>query len=185
MTVIIGAARGGRVILGSDSLTLAGADKAIRTTPKVFRLGPLLIGVAGSPRVSDVLRYAGIPPFMDLDEDPHRQMVMAFVPWLRNIAGENGVLMSYEGQDVLQGHSNVLIGYRQEVFSVAYDFSTVTYACGYAAIGSAAPYALGAMHAVWNDAVCELEATVEAGLRAATAPCADVQAPFAYLELDV
>lgn len=184
MTVIAAVARDGKVLMGADSLTLFGSEKAIRTVPKIFRSGPLLIGVAGSPRVSDALRYEGPQPFMDVNQDAYKLMAQAFVPWLRETAKQAGLLMSHEGQDVLMGNSMLLIGYRGTVFTVSFDFSVVTYADGYTAIGSASAYALGAMHAVHNDEDWRPDAMLDAGLKAAVAFSTDAAPPFTVLELD-
>lgn len=186
MTVIVGVAREKTVVLGADSLTLFGSERAIRTVPKIFRLGPLLVGVAGSPRVSDVLRYAwlsGKPTVHDQETQSlaHDELVTLFVPWLRETAKTHGLLAVADGQDLLMGHSILLIGCRAGVFTVSPDFSVTTYADGYTAIGSAAEYALGAMHTVDGAAAREM---VNAGLAAAAWFSVDVAPPYAYLTLE-
>lgn len=183
MTVIVAAARGGKLAMGADSLTLTGSEKSIRTVPKVFQSGPLLIGVSGSPRISDAMRYAGPQPFMDMNRHPHELMVTAFIPWLRDLAKDHGLLMGYEGADVLLGHSHIIVGYRDAIFTIGYDFATVTHARGYAGIGSASSYALGAMHAAWPSAALTATQIVRYGLHAAVEFSADAEKPLTVLEM--
>src|SRR4051794_27739818 len=78
--------RGGVVTIGADSMANASCPYDLISSPKVFRVGDLIIGVSGSPRVTDIARYWFDPPAMDelraslRESNPHRWMVRVFVP---------------------------------------------------------------------------------------------------------
>ena len=57
MTCIAAVGEAEQVFMGGDSMLAAGWDARISAMPKVFRNGPLLIGVAGSLRMLQLLQY--------------------------------------------------------------------------------------------------------------------------------
>jgi hypothetical protein len=57
MTIIAGLIEGGIVYMGADSGGSDGCFICPRKDPKIFALPNFLFGVAGSPRVAQLLKY--------------------------------------------------------------------------------------------------------------------------------
>lgn len=178
MTVIIGLTNGEIALMGADSAAVSGWETERVALPKIFRLGPLLLGVAGKPRTADVLRYADVPDF-PLYESPHARMVRGFVPWFRALALEHGLTAQEEGQAVLAGQTSLMVLCNRELFTISPDFAVHTYAGGYTAIGVGAPYALGALYAAAaGQSGPMLPYAMQVALQAAGQFCNGVCAPF-------
>lgn len=182
MTVIVGWACHGRVVMGGDSAALSGWEVERIAVPKLFRLGPLLLGVAGSPRVADVLRYQkelAESMFSGHIGNPHRTLVLDFIPWLRSLADDFGLTMQENGETVLVGQSNVMVALAGKLFVIGAGFSVNSFLEGYTAIGVGAPYALGALY---TDPSNDMRVAIQRALEAAEKFCTGVAAPFTILE---
>ena len=85
MTAVAGLVHEGRVHLAADSAMTAGWALTISAHPKVFRVGPYVIGTSGSPRVAQLMRYA-----LDVPEplgDLHKFMATVFIDAVRHTEG--------------------------------------------------------------------------------------------------
>jgi hypothetical protein len=180
VTCIVGLEYGGRAYLGSDASCLAGWSVTTVHTPKVFRVGSHVIGVAGSPRLHDVMRLDFAPPEPNYrsPERLWRHMVTAFVPVLREQLAEAGHSRSAEGMESM-GESGFLVAVGGCVFLVDSDFQVGR---GYNAIGASCDVALGALWMLMKAAAWpNTESAVTMVLEAAAHHCAGVRPPFAVL----
>lgn len=180
MTCIVGIVDDhGTVYMGGDSVAIAGYDVTIRRTPKIFKKGNMLIGVAGYWRLAQVLQY-----LIELPEHPEHisdeeYIVAYFVELLREALKVTG----YARKDMEQEHhdSSVLIGYRGQLYEVEGNYQVMDAVKNYYAIGSGAPYALGSLYTSEGREPLE---RVKAALEAAEYFSGSVRSPFTYATLE-
>lgn len=177
MTCIVGMVDGGRVVIGGDSMGSAGCDYDLRANPKVARVGGLIIGVSGSPRVADVLHYWLDPPAVE--GDPMRWMVRVLVPVMQATFRANALPLESSEQFSWA----VLVAAGGRLFAVYDDWQVEETTTGYATIGCGGRIASGAVHALLTPGlVFEPREIVERALMAAEACDPHVRAPFVILE---
>lgn len=167
MSVIVAVvdAHGG-LWMGGDAACVDAAshDRMRLRAPELFRaVAPLrgsggtracdvLLGVAGSPRIGQVLRYDLALPTISESESPESYLTRSFVPAVRSALAEHGVLKTEGGSDRLDG-SVLLVGLRGRLFEVDNDLSWTESAEPFAAIGAGAAYVKGYLAATdWRMA---------------------------------
>ncbi len=104
MTAIVGLVQNGRVTIGGDlASTDSSFDSDLLASRKVFCNGPLVIGCAGSARVSQImhhaLQFSDLPEDIDFDE----WMVLTFVQGFRKAMRRYGSLIHSSGTDYTGG----------------------------------------------------------------------------------
>lgn len=142
MTCVVGVRQEGVVYIGADSLSSDRVEAQVRQDPKVFALGEFAIGFTSSWRMGQMLRYHFNPPTIPDDLDLHAYMVLHFVEELRTVAKKAAIT---EVQNSVESLGKFLVGIRGRLFCVEADFQVSEAVQDYAAVGSGAAYALGAM----------------------------------------
>jgi ATP-dependent protease HslVU (ClpYQ) peptidase subunit len=145
LTAIAAVVDGGKIWIGGDSaLSDTGThDLRVCVNQKIFKLGEMVLGVAGSPRVGDVLRFQLAVPKHPKRMDPARFMRTHFVEAVREILKKSGALTQQFGAEFMDAH--VLIGYRGRLFVMEDDLHIHEWTEDYAAIGSGGSVACGAL----------------------------------------
>ncbi len=146
MTCIVGLVHQGKVIIGADSQASKGyvVSTLAPSTPKVFRLGEMVIGVCGSLRTLQLLRFA-----LTLPSHPESRDVMAYIAVdVANAVREclKSAGNAKKDSDQENHESELLIAYRGRLYSLHSDYSVMEVADGYYAVGSGAELAMGALH---------------------------------------
>lgn len=91
MTCIVGIAQEGHVWLGGDSASVSGYRVHQVGEPKVFQNGRFLMGMAGSFRMGQLLRYSFHPPkFRENEQNWMEYMVNDFVDAARKLFHDKG-----------------------------------------------------------------------------------------------
>lgn len=144
MTCIVGITHRGTVYLGGDSAGVAGLSITVRADTKVFRVGPFVMGFAGSFRMGQLLHYAFEPPDPGDTKDLDGFMVTTFVDAVRQCLSTGGWLTKTDEQE--EG-GFFLVGIRGALFTIESDFQVGRAHDDYVAIGCGADLALGALHA--------------------------------------
>lgn len=144
MTVIIGLVHEGKTYMGADSAaTDASYGIMLRQDPKIERVGELLIGSSGSPRISQLVRKAfTVPDLPFRDDNLMRYMVTAFVDALRDLFKNEP---HEEGKTALD-ESAIMVGARGHLYCIYDDYQVEEVSNGYNAIGAASDIALGSLH---------------------------------------
>lgn len=180
MTCIAGLATpDGWVTMGADS---GGVDDhwnlVARADPKLFRMGPYLIGFTSSFRMGQLLQYGCVGrAFPSPPEDPgrlHGFLCTTFVDLVRQVFKDAGWARVKDSQE--QGGA-FLLGVHGRLFSVEEDFQVAESRAGYLAVGSGQACALGALHATRNLGLSAYD-RVAAALAAAEAHNIGVRGPF-------
>ena len=166
MTCIVGLVDDDVTYLGGDAAASrdGGWTQTIIANPKIFTIGngEFLLGVAGLPRLAQLMQYAFYPPAHDERlMTPTQYMVTAFVDAMRQAVWAGGIEIVHSGQEVVNGH--LLIAYRGGLFVVDEAFDIEEAAAPFHAIGSGAQAALGALYATqgrdsFERVTCALDA---------------------------
>jgi ATP-dependent protease HslVU (ClpYQ) peptidase subunit len=179
VTCVAGIAERGAVYLGGDAIAVAGYSMHTRDLPKVFTLGPFVIGCANSFRAADVVRYKFAPPTPQPKDDLHCYMATTFVDALRETYKAHGVAVIENSAEEVP--CEMLVGVRGTLFTVEDDFQVGVPRGGIAAVGCGGDVALGALYALGKRGTPKSRLTT--ALHAAEAFCAGVRAPFSYVTL--
>lgn len=134
----------GKVYMGGDSAGASGWLVRPLQNPKVFKVGPFIIGGTGSVRMSNVLQYHLKVQPQDGESD-HEYMVRQFAEAVRATLKEHGVAKI--DNNVEEG-GTFLVGYRGHLYWADSDFQITEHTDGYDACGCGQEFALGAMMAL-------------------------------------
>lgn len=186
MTCIVGIEADSRVFVGADSAYTDGQTQGLvsRDDGKLWRTGDYLLGVAGSPRVSNLLRFMELPPAPT--RGLFRHMVLVVVPLVRKALRSGGRMLKDRdvdpsGYGVGGGDASdgvLLVGVRGKVYTIHSDFQVCRARAGYDAIGSGGSVAMGALCAT---ADIEPKERVRIALTAAETHACGVKRPWRIL----
>ncbi len=189
MTCIAAVASGGKVYVGADSAGVSGLDLEARADEKVFALGHFLIGFAGSYRLGQLLRYTFAPPEHPTAMPTDLYMVTRFIGEVRKCLREGGHAKVTNEQE--EAGDSFIVGYRGGIYVVHSDYQVARPRVNWAAVGSGAQVAQGALWALhWAlaqqgpDRLADHNPRLllEIALQAAEAYNAGVRGPFLVLE---
>lgn len=173
MTCIAAWVEKGVITMGGDSAGVNDRqDLQLRKDTKVFQREGLLIGVSGSWRVCQELKYQYLPS-LDLTMGKHEWMVLRLLPWLRE----------YLNDEDLQ-RTELLVGLQGSLYHVYGGQQVSEVIEQYEACGCAAQVARGAFYTMREFGVGVLPDTmVTVALEAAERFCSGVRGPFTILEM--
>jgi ATP-dependent protease HslVU (ClpYQ) peptidase subunit len=177
MTCIVGIATPQGVFIGGDSAgTRDAGEVLIRKDAKVFKRQGWVFGYSGSYRLGQILQYemAGCA-FFQSSEDTHASLVLSFVPELQK------TLADLHLEPGAKKPWTIMCGVDVDgprLFVIHHDFSVAEYQDGYTAIGSGAPFALGAMRYAEQHGASGSERMLRGALDAATYFSPHVRYPF-------
>ena len=177
MTCIVGVEHAGGVLIGGDSLATAGWSSTLREDTKVFRIGSAVMGLTGSPREAQLLRYKLNIPEVDLS-DVDRYIATSFVDAVRQLYKENGWSKVENNKEA--GNGNFLLGIAGRLYGLYADFQFSRSRAGYLAVGCGAELARGSLHTTASLNLTPRE-RVRLALEASAAHNAGVEGPFTIL----
>ena len=175
----------GTIWMGGDAGVKCGESSLESNLPKVFIKGEFIIGVTGTSRVSQLIRYVLDPP--DVKGDVHRYMVTDFVRVLRDCMKEHGGECKNQEDDgpetIMDGR--VLVGCRGQLFQIDHGYGVTVTAVSYQAVGSAVVEARAAMFTVSRILSGPIpgERLVQSALDAAMEFDGNIRPPFTILKL--
>jgi hypothetical protein len=181
MTCIVGLVDNGNIIMGSDSLiSTNGWEVSLLAQPKIFRLGEMLIGVAGKLRLLQLVEHELKLPDIGNGESPMHYMISGFVPALMQLLEKAGFIEIESGTKRMDG--NLIIGFRGHLFTIAIDFAVQEDLHGYDVIGGCS-HALGSLYTSERAVGMTPKGRVMMALSAAECFDASIREPFHILEL--
>jgi ATP-dependent protease HslVU (ClpYQ) peptidase subunit len=159
MTTIVGLQGDGYCLIAGDtriaSIDSDGVPYQINTlkaeTSKIAVNGKYLIGTAGDLRAINLLTHTLTPPICPpnlkgkkLDEFVTNKLI----PAIRQMFEQNGYTTNEQNTNTNKAEhgSELLVAINQTIYLIDGDYSWFTDASGIYAIGTGAPYALGALH---------------------------------------
>lgn len=141
MTCIVAVKQGGKIIMAGDSAGVSGMDISIRKDPKVFKVGPFIIGFTSSFRIGQVLMDLKVPR-QKISQTDHQYMRTTFVNSVRNLMKETGCLKESES---IQEGGTFLVAYNEEIYRIESDFQVEVRYDNFNACGCGENYAIGAL----------------------------------------
>ena len=190
MTCIVALQHRGDIYVGGDSAGIDEDSSEIRTRAdeKVFvkccdsvRAQMMIIGFAGSFRVGQLLRYALEVPEHSKNKSDMEYLVVDLIDSIRSMQKDKGAMTKI---DELEEHdSEFIIGYKGEIYVIESDFQVGRPVENYAAVGSGAQAALGAMYATQNMKMSP-ENRVTLALSASAEYSPGVREPFSVIKLE-
>lgn len=184
MSCVIGFESNGVIYMGADSAGIDSSSLSIstRVDEKVFvaETNDFIMGFAGSFRVGQLLRYASDLPEQSNKKDDMAYMVTDFVDSIKNAQRDHGALR--RDSEIEEHDAEFLVGYKGKLYIIESDFQVCRPIENYAAIGSGAQVALGALYAL-RDSSISPQNKIQLALNAASEYCAGVRPPFVILKL--
>lgn len=178
MTCIVALRSGGKVFMGCDSAGVGGLSLQIRVDPKIYRVGPVLIGFTSSFRMGQLLGYSLKVP----DHDPRmaleKYMATDFVNAVRTCLKEGGFARKKEEEE---SGGIFLVAIEGRLFEIESDYQVGERVEPFAACGCGVDLALGSLFT--TDESIEPKRRLELALLAAEAFSAGVRKPFVFQEL--
>lgn len=171
MTCIVGVEHDGGVTIGADSAAVGEMRITPRHDPKVFRVGPYLIGFTESFRMGQLLRFSLDVPEQTSTVSDFEHLCTVFVDSVRQCFREGGIARDDHGEE---SGGVFLIGYRGALYCVDEDYHVGRSLLGYEAIGCGADFALGSM----ATSTGAPRRRIARALEAATLHSAGVCAPY-------
>jgi hypothetical protein len=175
MTAVVGLVHNGTVHLGGDSAAPQGWDLIVRADPKVFAVGPYVVGFTTSWRMGQVLRFAFKPPKPPAD---HLDRFMSTV--LVDAARDALKAAGFARKDHEQEEGGTwLVGVAGRLFAIHGDYQVAESADGYTAVGCGAQVAHGVLYATPSMPPGR---RLQLALEAAQRHSAGVRGPFRYVK---
>lgn len=179
MTCIVGIEHADGVVIGGDSMGTSEWRKTIREDPKVFTVGPYLIGSTGSPRSGQLLRYGLEVKPPNADDDIDRFVATTFMEAVRKVFIDGGFETKTDNGQAEGG--SFLLGVAGRLYNVQTDYQYSRSVTGYLAIGCGDDFALGSLYETGRQGRPP-RVRVEYALQASAAYCAAVAPPFVIVE---
>jgi ATP-dependent protease HslVU (ClpYQ) peptidase subunit len=182
MTCIAALVEKGKVYMAADSAATGGWSQCIRSDGKMFAVSDdMLLGVCGSLRVRDLLKYK-LP---SLRYDPKQSdvthfIVTDFVEAMRQCLRDGGACHSENGIDSFEGA--VLIAFRGKLYEIDNDFQVAEQLAPYHAVGSGSDIAQGSLHST-HGLKMSARKRLERAMLASERYNASVRAPFHFAVL--
>lgn len=182
MTTICAVQGRGWVVIGWDSRVVDEDSRAYvagGAWSKVVENNGYLLGAAGDVRAINILAHAFSPPAapkvrgVRLD----RFITAKFIPALREVFEREGYLANRRETAEAHGASLIVV-VNKTVYEIGSDWAWVHPADGVYAIGSGAPFALGALSVLPHRVVTDAESAVMDALLMASRFDAGTGAPF-------
>jgi len=175
MTVIAAISDGNRVYLGGDSALSTDDHIFMSADPKVFDRDGLVLGFCGTLRFGELIALTKLPPRAGKNLDL----------WVReDVCEALRVTALRKGHDIADGEeSEAILGVGGQIYVI--DPGPVAYRVrgSYAAIGSGAPFAEGALYATQGSSMSITERLTTA-LEAAEQHSASVRGPWEFAGFD-
>lgn len=172
MTCIVALRQGDRVYMGADSAGVAGWIMSERADPKIYRVGPFLIGFTTSFRMGQLLGHSLNVPTQPDDVDTFAFMCTTFVDAVRECLKKGG--FAHRENEREEG-GTFLCAYRGRVFRVENDYQIGESATNFDACGCGQEFALGSLY---STSGMEPEQRVRTALCAAQRFSVGVREPF-------
>ncbi len=181
MTCIIALKKDDTIYWGADSC-VSGYETRTMSRPKIFQIGDLVLGGSGTLRMLQVMEYHLVPKKHKKKMSDMEYLIRKIVPQIRKITKEHGQLADKQADGKgEQSGAYFLMGYRNNIYELGFDFSVTSPVENYDAIGSGQSYALGALfqpYVLGYENPIEPLLAVKTALEAAEFFATGVRSPF-------
>lgn len=180
MTCIVGLIHKDCIYMGADSMGTAGHKGVTRKDEKIFECKNILMGGTGSFRMIQLLRYKMTVPKHHTDVDTFEYMVTDFVDAVRKCLKDHGFMHVKDLVESFDG--KILIGYKNQLFTLQSDLQVGENVDQFNAIGSGEIHALSSLFTT-DDLSINPERRITLALEAAEYFNTSVRRPFIIKKL--
>ncbi|MEX4005454.1 hypothetical protein AB4Y38_42445 [Paraburkholderia sp. EG285A] len=174
MTCIVALTDGKKVYMGADSAGSGAGGITVRADPKIYRVGPFLIGFTTSFRMGQLLGHSlTVAPHPE-GTDVFAFMCTTFIDAVRACFTRGGFARK-DGERESAG--TFLVGYMGRIFQIGGDYQVAERAVNFNACGSGEQAALGSLHTTVGMPM-RPEVRLERALAAAAKFSTGVRGPF-------
>lgn len=173
------------VHIAGDSAGVAGLSIEVRSDPKVFTVGPFIMGFTSSFRMGQILMSSKFnPPAQNKSQDDYDYMITSFIDEVRRCFKKCGFLQTAKHGDDQGG--TFLVGYKGQLYTIESDFQVGIPTNGYTSVGCGDDLAKGAMHALiaLNKEDITSEEMMTLALQAASHYSGGVLPPFNFVKMN-
>lgn len=184
MTCIVGLKHDGKVYLGCDSLMTDNVTNQVNKFPKILKKDNFLFGVAGYLRTLDLINYKLVIKPQDTKQTDLEYLCTDFTDSLIALFNDNYHIQSAD--DGKRQVSEILFGYRGELYLLDGYFQIVQMKDHYDAIGSGRDFALSAMATIQSiDLIKSMkpETQITKALEVSAKFCPTVCKPFKVMSI--
>lgn len=169
MTCVVAVLDRDKCVMGGDSCATAENNYIISSTKKIFKKQEMLIGVAESFRIINLISIFNPP--LNTQSDNYTYLIKTFMPAFKKMLDKNEVSSDFQ----------MLIGFSNQIFEIDSEFSIIEHS-NYAAIGSGCIAALASLYTSQNMTLSSNDRVLIA-LQSAQAFINSVKEPFGLLEI--
>lgn len=180
MTCIVGIEHDGKVYLGGDSIAIQDYQACAITDSKVFVVGELAFGFAGSFRVGQLIRYGFKAPVHAKGKSDMEYLVLDVIDAIRVLLKDKGSIKKENEEE--ETRTQFLVGYRGHLYYIDSDFHVGRIKDGYCALGAGMDIALGSLFS--TEKLTDPKERINTALSAAVKWSAAVRPPFTIVTLD-
>ena len=168
---------------GSDSLASDSYSQSVMTDSKIFMLGEMIIGYAGSFRSAQVLRHAMALPGREESQEDMEYLVGSFLHSVRIAFAEAGILRIQDCVEDFEGE--FILGYRGKIYYMQGDFSLIHTVDDFCSIGEGGDSARAVLYATRAMKTLKPIERMTLALEAASYNITSVKPPFHFKSVDM
>ena len=154
MTIIVGIVDDNKVYMGCDSAISGENSINYLSESKIISKGvngtsdSLLIGVAGTLRGLQLLKYQWNPPKHNGGTPDEKYIYVNVLNSIKDLFTEHSHGAYVDEQSMCE--DNYMIGYKGELYMIDFNYQVIQVTTPYCCIGSGEKYAYGALKAMYN-----------------------------------
>jgi len=183
MTCIVAVKKNNTIVVGADrQYVYSDSSDGIPNGPmKIWRANGIIVGVAGSGRVTQLLKYnLDIPEQKNIETDTD-YIYRTIVDSVKKTLKANGACRESEKVEFISDYTAALFVFKNTIYTLQEDFQVFEHQGPFWAIGAGRSYALGALDALY-DSVPSAEELTRIALEVSAKYCVSVREPFDFLE---
>ena len=143
MTCIVGINTGKKIIIAGDRLGSDGFTYS-QYHEKVFAKDGFIFGVAGTPRVQQLIKHKFVIPKMNVGQEVDNYIYNDFTDAFIELIRENNCAIKKDNIDSME--ACVLFGFKDKLYQMESNFQILSDYRGYDAIGSGRYHAMSSLY---------------------------------------
>lgn len=147
MTCIVGINTGSKIIIAGDRF-LGDGFTCGKYHEKVFAKDGFIFGVAGSPRVHQLIKHKFVIPKMNVGQEVDNYIYNDFTDAFIRLIRENNCAIQKDNIHSMDSH--LLFGFKDKLYQMESNFQILSNCRGYDAIGSGCYHAMSSLYST-ND----------------------------------
>lgn len=148
MTCLVGVVKDGHITMGCDGVVIDGnGNVTVSRDSKIIRKGDLLIGTAGSWRLSNLVHHVFVPPARKPRTPDMKYLAGPFVDALHRCLRDHAPRVEATAERDGMLELNLMVGFRGALYAIESEFDVTRSTDDFDALGSGCQVARGALYA--------------------------------------